>query len=77
MNTKKAYIVPETKYFVYRTESLLYTVSIWGSEGDTTEPEDAKESIFEEESDCAYNLPSIDYDVWAEEKVSDSFFYRK
>ncbi|MBQ6203174.1 MAG: hypothetical protein IJK46_03690 [Prevotella sp.] len=63
---KKKYIVPETKKLVYKTESLLYTVSVWyGGEGND-QPIDAKESLFEEESDCVYDLPSIKLDMWAE-----------
>ena len=40
---------------------------------DEGEPE-AKESLFEEESEISYSLPSINYDVWAEEDESGSYF---
>ena len=71
---KKIYIVPETKKLTYRTESLLYTVSIWYGGEDDNPTIDAKESIFDEESDCAYNLPSSNIDVWAEEEEDDQVF---
>lgn len=74
---KKSYIVPDTKKLNYRIESLLYTVSIWGGEGDDQEPDEAKQGIFDEESDISYSLPHIDHDVWAEEKEQTSFFYTK
>ena len=67
MNTKKAYIVPETKKLTYRTESLLYTVSIWYGGEDDNPTIEAKESIFEEESDCVYKLPPCTSGVWAED----------
>ena len=43
---------------------------------DEGEPE-AKESLFEEESEISYSLPSINYDVWAEEDESGSYFSSK
>lgn len=74
---KKIYIVPETKKLTYGTESLLYTVSIWYGGEEDNPVIDAKESIFDEESDCSYNLPSSNIDVWAEEEESDSYFKTK
>ncbi|MBQ6205333.1 MAG: hypothetical protein IJK46_14765 [Prevotella sp.] len=56
--------------------SLLYAVSVPGGIPDDGDPE-AKQASFEEESECVYNLPSIDYDVWAEEEESDSYFKTK
>lgn len=37
--------------------------------------DEAKPGEFEEES--SYSLPSINYDVWAEEEESDSYFKTK
>ena len=41
------------------------------------QPDEAKQGLFEEESDNSYSLPSINYDVWAEEEESDSYFKTK
>ena len=74
---KKSYIVPDTKKLNYRIESLLYTISIWGGEGDNQELDEAKQGVFEDDSETSYSLPGINYDVWAEETESESFFHKK
>ena len=65
---KKIYTAPHVD-----TVGLSYTTTLldWsapkadGGGGNTPE---AKESIFEEESENSYSLPSINYNVWAEEE---------
>ena len=74
---KKSYIVPDTKKLNYRIESLLYTISIWGGEGDNQEIDEAKQGFFEDDSETSYSLPGINYDVWAEETESESYSHKK
>ena len=74
---KKSYIVPDTKKLNYRIESLLYTISIWGGEGDNQELDEAKQGVFEDDSETSYSLPGINYDVWAEETESESYSHKK
>ena len=71
------YTAPEIKIlYKYASELCLETWSADKDTGGTNIPE-AKESIFDEESDCAYNLSGTNYDVWAEEEESDSYFRTK
>ena len=72
---KKVYIVPDTQILTYRTESLLYQASVSYGGENNDQSDEAKPGEFEEES--SYSLPSINYDVWAEEEESDSYFKTK
>lgn len=74
---KKVYIVPDTQTLTYRTESLLYQASVSYGGENNDQPDEAKQGLFEEESDNSYSLPSINYDVWGEEEESDSYFKKK
>ena len=74
---KRSYLVPNTKTLAYRTDSLLYQASVpYGGENND-QPDEAKQGVFEEDSETTYSLPSINYDVWAEETESESFFHKK
>ena len=66
MERKSQYITPEVFLTEPVTEGLMYFASVPGGEPDEGDPE-AKESIFEEESENSYTLPSIDYNVWDDE----------
>ena len=76
MEKKNQYITPEVFPTEPVTEGLMYFASVPGGNPDEGEPE-AKESAFDAESETGYSLPSINYDVWAEEKESDSYFSSK
>lgn len=76
MERKNQYIAPEMIMLKPVSDDLMYFTSVPGGEPDEGEPE-AKEGLFEEESVSAYNLPGIEYDVWAEEEESTSYFKTK
>lgn len=74
---KRSYIVPNTKTLAYRTDSLLYKASVpYGGE-DNEQPDEAKQGVFEDDSETSYSLPGINYDVWAEETESESYSHKK
>ena len=73
MERKSQYITPEVIMLTPIQDGLMYFTSVPGGNPDEGEPE-AKESAFDAESETSYSLPSINYDVWAEEKESDSYF---
>ena len=68
MNTKKAYIVPETKILTYRTDSLLYKASVSYGGENNDQPDEAKQGLFEEEDNGSleYSL-SGSSSLWAED----------
>ena len=74
METKNQYIARELLLLTPIQDGLMYFTSVPGGNPDEGEPE-AKPGEFEEES--SYSLPSINYDVWAEEEESDSYFKTK
>lgn len=74
MEKKNQYIAPELLLLTPIQDGLMYFTSVPGGNPDEGEPE-AKQGLFEEES--SYSLPSINYDVWAEEEGSDSYFNTK
>ena len=76
MEKKNQYIAPELLLLTPIQDGLMYFTSVPGGNPDEGEPE-AKQGLFEEESDNSYSLPSINYDVWAEEEESDSYFKTK
>ena len=76
MEKKNQYIAPEVIMLTPIQESLMYVVSVPGGNPDEGEPE-AKQGSFEEDSETTYSLPGINYDVWAEETESESFFHKK
>lgn len=76
MEKKNQYIAPELLLLTPIQDGLMYFTSVPGGNPDEGEPE-AKQGLFEEESDNSYSLPSINYDVWAEEEESDSYFKKK
>jgi hypothetical protein len=73
MEKKNQYIAPELLLLTPIQDGLMYFTSVPGGNPDEGEPE-AKQGLFEEESDKSYSLPSINYDVWAEEEESESYF---
>ena len=74
---KRSYIVPDIKILAYRMDSLLYKASVEYGGENNDQPDEAKQSFFEDDSETTYSLPGINYDVWAEETESESFFYKK
>lgn len=69
---KKTYSAPDTKILTYRNETLLYQTSVPYGGVNNGQPDEAKQGMFEEELETSYNLPSINYDVWAEEEDEES-----
>ena len=67
MERKSQYITPEVIMLTPIQDGLMYFTSVPGGNPDEGEPE-AKESTFDNESETSYSLPSINYDVWAEEE---------
>lgn len=67
---KNVYVAPVTNTLSMYSKEAQMLVN-WsapdGGGGGGNRPE-AKEGLFEEESDCAYNLSRIEYDVWADEE---------
>ena len=76
MKRIKKYISPEVIIISPVHDNLMYEVSVPGGKPDDGEPE-AKQGAFDEESENSYSLPSINYDVWAEEEESSSYFKTK
>ena len=74
---KRSYIVPDIKILAYRMDSLLYKASVEYGGENNDQPDEAKQGFFEEDSETSYSLPGINYDVWAEETESESFFHKK
>ena len=74
MEKKNQYITPELLLLTPIQDGLMYAVSVPGGNPDEGEPE-AKQGLFEEESDNSYSLPSIN--LWAEEEESDNYFKTK
>lgn len=73
MEKKNQYIAPELLLLTPIQDGLMYFTSVPGGNPDEGEPE-AKQGLFEEESETGCSLPSINYDVWAEEEESESYF---
>lgn len=67
MKRNSKYISPEVFIISPVHDNLMYAVSVPGGNPDEGEPE-AKQGLFEEVADNSYSLPSINYDVWAEEE---------
>ena len=76
MEKKNQYITPEMIMLKPVSDGLMYFTSVPGGEPDEGDPE-AKQGLFENESETSYSLPSINYDVWAEEEESSSYFSKK
>ena len=74
---KRSYIVPDIKILAYRMDSLLYKASVEYGGENNEQPDEAKQGFFEDDSETTYSLPGINYDVWAEETESESFFHKK
>ncbi len=74
---KRSYIVPDIKILAYRMDSLLYKASVEYGGENNDQPDEAKQGFFEDDSETSYSLPGINYDVWAEETESESFFHKK
>ena len=74
---KRSYIVPDIKILAYRMDSLLYKASVEYGGENNDQPDEAKQGFFEDDSETTYSLPGINYDVWAEETESESFFHKK
>lgn len=76
MEKKNQYIAPELLLLTPIQDGLMYFTSVPGGNPDEGEPE-AKLGFFEDDSETSYSLPGINYDVWAEETESESFFHKK
>ncbi|MBP3219627.1 MAG: hypothetical protein J6M37_04080 [Prevotella sp.] len=76
MEKKNQYIAPELLLLTPIQDGLMYFTSVPGGNPDEGEPE-AKPGFFEDDSEASYSLPGINYDVWAEETESESFFHKK
>ena len=74
---KRSYIVPDIKILAYRMDSLLYKASVEYGGENNDQPDEAKQSFFEDDSETSYSLPGINYDVWAEETESESYSHKK
>lgn len=66
---KMEYTAPEIKIlYKYASELCLEAWSAGKDTGGGNIPEAKESGLFEEEPASAYNLPSIEYDVWADEE---------